>query len=524
MPPCTPIVVDVREQRQAAGPQTRRAVGLLHLHPGDKVEHQLRHNGVRAHHDVHRRRLTQGLERRLPPPIRRFVAAVQAHECTLERVGNGPIQRRVDGLAPPLRELGSDVVPQVQISDLMPRGVIVDGDARHLHDARLDGVHEREIAYHPRKDITLVVARPFQIKGRGAEVIDRLYTHLLAHRLQALEPHPSALVTFLGLLLRLGVELFVDLLERTVAITVMRLVVEDDDLPTTPSTEVTQHAGHDLIGGLGERVDLLVALQDQASGPGHTLDLLRVAGQERVVVRDDQFGVAHRAPQVGGHEITLTEVVALITRIQDPEPVPDRDAGRDDQEPFREPGVLRAEHLVDGLPRNQHGHDHGLARPRCHLQTDSRKSIVVESVLVGHDRAIVGPLATGDLSQEDRRLSRFPLTEQHPVVARRIGPVLEQLAGVRGHSRVAAGPPQLNLAPDVIDQRVHRPALARSVEVEGSLGGLAHPALLRRGDRDERLARSPPFDDLARDAAGFGDLEMALRRVVRAVQDRVIDS
>ncbi len=66
----------------------------------------------------------------------------------------------------------------------------------------------------------------------------------------------------------------------------------------------------------------------------------------------------------------------------------------------------------------------------------------------------------GDLGQEDRRLGGLALAEQHPVLAGGVGPVLEQLAGDRRDAGVAAGPPQLDLAADVVDQRV-RPRAAR---------------------------------------------------------------
>ncbi len=55
--PCP--VDDVAEERQVAGHELPRAVGLLELAARDPVEHELGHGGVRAHDDHHRRRLAE---------------------------------------------------------------------------------------------------------------------------------------------------------------------------------------------------------------------------------------------------------------------------------------------------------------------------------------------------------------------------------------------------------------------------------------------------------------------------------
>ncbi len=112
--------------------------------------------------------------------------------------------------------------------------------------------------------------------------------------------------------------------------------------------------------------------------------------------------------------------------------------------------------------------------------------------------AVAAP-ASGDLGQEDRRLGRLPLAEQHPVLAPRVGPVLQQLAGRRGDARVAPLSPDLDLAAQVVDQRVALPALAGQVEVGRLLRepGLEAAALPGRRDRDEGLARASARPDLA---------------------------
>ena len=75
--------------------------------------------------------------------------------------------------------------------------------------------------------------------------------------------------------------------------------------------------------------------------------------------------------------------------------------------------------------------------------------------------------AARDLGQEDRRLGRFALREDDAVLASRVGPVLEQLAGDRRDAGVLTVPaPLLDVAPDLVDQLVPLAAFAGDVEVD----------------------------------------------------------
>ena len=160
------------------------------------------------------------------------------------------------------------------------------------------------------------------------------------------------------------------------------------------------------------------AAQELAGVAGDALDLLRVPGQEGVVVDDLDLGLEQRLPQVGGHEVALAVVVVVPLGVQHAEPVADRDARRDHQEPLGEPGVLRRHDLVDRLPGDQHRHHDRLAGAGRHLQRDARQPVVVESVLRLEPPAVVGrAVAAGDLGEEDRRLGRLALAEQHRLVA-----------------------------------------------------------------------------------------------------------
>ena len=114
-----------------------------------------------------------------------------------------------------------------------------------------------------------------------------------------------------------------------------------------------------------------------------------------------------------------------------------------------------------------------LPRAGGHLQRHARQPVVVQPVLGFQPAPVVGsPVAPGDLAEEDRRLGGLPLAEQDRLVAiRRLGsPVSQQLAGVGGDAVPVTGAPPLDLAADVVDQRVLLTPLAGDVEVEVPAG------------------------------------------------------
>ena len=78
-------------------------------------------------------------------------------------------------------------------------GVVVDRGPRNLDDARLDRVHQREVADGPREDVALVVTGSGQVIRGSRQVIDRLDSHLAQNGLEATKPHPGILVSLLGL-------------------------------------------------------------------------------------------------------------------------------------------------------------------------------------------------------------------------------------------------------------------------------------------------------------------------------------
>jgi hypothetical protein len=103
-----------------------------------------------------------------------LVAPVETLKRSLERYRDGPVGDAELAALDPLRQRRLDVVPQVQVDDLVVFGVVVDGRARNLDDARLDRVHQGEVRDDPGEDEALSVAGALQVVGRGREVVDRL--------------------------------------------------------------------------------------------------------------------------------------------------------------------------------------------------------------------------------------------------------------------------------------------------------------------------------------------------------------
>ena len=127
--------------------------------------------------------------------------AVERLEGRLEPGGKGEGIEPLRLAAPLLRHVLADVLPQVaEHRHVVAGDVLGHGDAWQLHDAALDGVHEREVAHRPREERSLGVARPAQEEGRRGEVDHAREPELAVHRLQAGDPEAGGLVVPLGLL------------------------------------------------------------------------------------------------------------------------------------------------------------------------------------------------------------------------------------------------------------------------------------------------------------------------------------
>ena len=73
-------------------------------------------------------------------------------------------------------------------------------------------------------------------------------------------------------------------------------------------------------------------------------------------------------------DVALAVVVLRIVGQEHPQAVADRDAGSDDEERVREPGVLRIGELIEHVPGDKHGHHDGLARAGGHLHGQTEQA------------------------------------------------------------------------------------------------------------------------------------------------------
>ena len=235
---------------------------------------------------------------------------------------------------------------------------------------------------------------------------------------------------------------------------------------------------------------------------------------------------------VGRHQLAALVVAVRVVRLEHPQAVADGDARGDHQESAREPPAAGAAHRVDGLPRDEHGHDRGLAgagreleREACEagvrLLVGGREMIEESSAFVAETRR--------DFGQPDRSLRRFDLAEEGPDVGEAVAaPVLQEPSRFGCHpppARVRNGPPRIDLAPESVDDlhqlvllAVCLQRLRRLVEVHLALSTL--PGLRNRGD--ERHAPAA-VEDAARGLAALVELPVPGRVVVGRVEDGLVE-
>ena len=283
------------------------------------------------------------------------------------------------------------------------------------------------------------------------------------------------------------------------------LVVDDDDVPLV--AQAAADAADHLAFGFGEgRVAAALAAQD-VLGELAGLDLL--AAQEGVEVGDDDLGLAQLVHQVGGHDVHCAVVVARVAGQQHPQPVADRDAGRDDQEGVGEAGVLGVGQLVERLPGDQHGHDHGLAAAGGHLAGDAEQAGV--GVLVDRAEVVLDPgvaVLLGDLGDVDQRFQGLDLAEEQPAGRGRVGASIQQPGGGAASRRgVAALAPELHRAADVVDRLVFLDAVCGPLVRRRAASSFP---FFRGWAMGMKYGLSAGLDDLVGDALVV-EAEMALR-------------
>ena len=346
---------------------------------------------------------------------------------------------------PLLRHVLADVLPQVtEHRHVVARDVLRHGHARQLDDAALDGVHEREVAHRPREECPLGVSRPAQEEGGRGEVDHARDPELAVHRLQAGDPETRGLVVSLGLLALVAFQVIVNVLVgRLLAVTVVRLVVQDEDVlqPHQPGHGPLEH----LPLGL-QRVrtvpDASLEQRPPALGEVHLL-----AALEAVIVGDDDLGAVDVVQHVARHQLAVRIVAVRVVRVEHAQPVLDRDPRRDNEEAAGEAPALRPPHGVDGLPGDEHGHDRRLPRARGQLEREAHELRVGVVVRVRQvlEEPLPLPLVRRHLGEPDHGLHRLDLTEEGADAGEFVvSPVLKQPRGFRRHpprARVADAAP-----------------------------------------------------------------------------------
>ena len=281
----------------------------------------------------------------------------------------------------------------------------------------------REVGHDPLEQGALRPARAPEVERRGREVVDGLDADLGGDRLEAGDPDAGLLVALGGLGLVLAgerVEASRCRRPRATAVAVVGLVVEHDDVALV--AQRAQHPAHHLVGRLGEHAWLLAG---ERLGELRRLDLLPQL--EGVEVGDDDLRSAEVVDAVRWHEVALAVVVLRVRRQQHPQAVPDGDPRRDDQEGVSEAAVLRVGRLVEGVPGDEHRHDHGLAGAGGHLVGHAEQAGVG---VLGHvPQLVLDPriaLLARHLGEVDRRLERLDLAEEQRPFAFGVRPVLEE--------------------------------------------------------------------------------------------------
>ena len=311
---------------------------------------------------------------------------------------------------------------------------------------------------------------------------------------EAGDPHPGGFFIFFrflaGLTLQVG---FLVLVGRLLAVTMVGFVVECHDVFHA------HQLGHDPLEHLSfalQRLDLRASPPEERTASFR--DLQRFPPHEGVVIGDDDFRAVQVAEHVAGHEFAARVVAVRVVWFQDPQPITDRQSRGDDQKAACKLLAALVAHGVDRLPRDNHGHDGGLAGASREFQCQPVEAGI--GLFVGRIEMIEksAPLSAElrrNLGQPDDRLDGFDLTEEGPDIAETVmPPMLQELGGLRRDAplaRVRQPSPGINAATKVVDDVRQIILLTFRLDLSGSL--VEHDLALgllvfsRLGDgRDER--------------------------------------
>ncbi len=192
--------------------------------------------------------------------------------------------------------------------------------------------------------------------------------------LEAGDPEARGLVVLLGFLLLVALERFVVGVLRLLAVAVVRLVVDREDVLHA------HQVGHDPLEHLAfglQRVQVIsTPAFEQRATTRRELDAL--AQLEGVVVGDDDLGLVEVVEHVARDELAAGVVAVGVVGLQDAQAVLDGEAGRDDRGSRAVNCLLPgAAHGVDRLPGDQHRHHGGLAGAGGELQRQAQLGVGV---------------------------------------------------------------------------------------------------------------------------------------------------
>lgn len=181
---------------------------------------------------------------------------------------------------------------------------------------------------------------------------------------------------------------------------------------------------------------------------------------ECVVVGDHDFSSLNIAQHVGRRDFARAIVAFRVVRQQDTQAVADRDARGDDQEPAGELLAVRVTHGVHRLPRYQHRHDGGFARPGRELQRKAHQfgiGLFVGPLDVCPELGDPRPHLRCDLCQPDCGFNSLDLAEEGAdALELVVPPMLQQSGCFRCHEPlvwVRKIAPRFDISPNLVYDR-----------------------------------------------------------------------
>ena len=253
---------------------------------------------------------------------------------------------------------------------------------------------------------------------------------------------------------------------------VVSFVVQHDYSVAVPGAGPTKDAGPHLLVRLG-RLRLIDTSPSEglATPPGclKTSEGGVPAGLELLEVENRDVHLGQPTPQAERQQSMLVVEVVVPTRIETAKLPGDRSPRRDDDDATDVPGQPEAvvpmlRPAVYSVPGDQHRHHGRLAGPRRHADREPGQAtapLLAERLETLDDTVP----AVADFAQVDDRLHGLALGVERAVeraLARRAGPVLEELPGVLGGARPMAVTPSPDLGTETVDDPGSREVARRA--------------------------------------------------------------